>query len=213
MGKCRVVGLNEKAFVDSMMKELNEQQCQLFVDYAQNKIQEIGDAIKNYHSSHNMDRTGNLLDSLCWGVSYNGKLLESGFYRTAQASQESGLHEWSKVSFYDRKNRMFAEQINADEPINGRRLAEEYLKSYGNNGKKGWKVFFAILAKYWGYWERGFTLKTNFGKSSRFLQFAVMTQFHDQVKADLKPASTKISVSVPHYASRSLFAQAKKNWY
>lgn len=214
MGKSRVVGFNGAKLVDSMMKDIIKQQRALFVDYAEKTIKEIGDTIKAYHSRNNMDRTGNLLDSLCWGVSYQGKLMDSGFYRPAQASMESGLHEWSTASFRD-KYGTYAEKINADTPVNGHQLAEEYIARAGNLSSKGWKVFFAILAPYWGYWEKGFTLRTGFGakRNERFLQFAVMTQFHDKVKADLKPARIRFNVSVAKYASKSLFSQAKKTWY
>lgn len=214
MSKSKVVGFNSTKLFDEMMKDIIKQQRALFVDYAEKTIKDVGDTIKTYHSRNNMDRTGNLLDSLCWGVSYQGKLMDSGFYRPAQASMESGLHEWSSASFRD-KYGTFADRINADTPVNGHQLAQEYIERAGNLSHKGWKVFFAILAPYWGYWEKGFTLRTGFGakKNERFLQFSVMSQFYDKVKADLKPSRVRFNVSVANYASKSLFAQAKKTWY
>ena len=38
-----------------------------------------------------------------------------------------------------------------------------------------------------------------------------MTQFYDKVKPELKPAKTRFHVYVDKYASKSLYAQAKKN--
>ena len=201
MGKSRVVGFDGNALVKAMMKEVIEKQRQLFVDYAKDKIQAIGNAIKAYHGAHNMDRTGNLLDSLCWGVCYEGKLLESGFYRPAQAHGNSYLHEW------------FSGDVKSLLPVYGRQLAEQYIDKYGNNGAKGWKVFFAILAPYWGYWEKGFRMTHEEFKPRgkgysmgirSFYRFAIMTQFYDEIKADLKPARTRFRVSVAKYEKSKL---------
>ena len=150
-----------------------------------------------------MDRTGNLLDSLLWGVSYEGKLVEGGFYRDAQARGESYLHEW------------FSGDVKYLIPVNGRQLAQTYMQKYGNNGAKGWRVFFAILAPYWGYWEKGFTMKSGGGdsgipRSTRFMQFAVMTQFYDEIKKDLKPARVRFRVSVAKYNRTKLEKKWKK---
>lgn len=170
-----------------------------------------------------MDASGNLLDSLCWGVCYNGQLVGSGFYREKTATDRSMLHELTKVQLIEGSGRSkwrdlygaskkemesaFSE-MTAGEPVDGRRRAEGFIEKESKNSKSGqWKVFFAILAPYWGYWEKGhhnvFTKK--------FEQFAVMTQFYDRVKEDLKPARTRIRVSVAKYASKSLVRQAKKN--
>lgn len=214
MGKSRVVGFNPKQLEQQLLQGYITEQRKRFVDYAQRTIQSIGNEIKSYHSRHNMDRTGNLLDSLCWGVSYQSKLLDSGFYRPAQAPWESGLHEWSTASFKD-KYGDYAERVNADEPVNGHQLAQEYIDKYGNNPTKGWKVFFAILAPYWGYWEKGFTLRAGIGSGGKekFMRFAVMSQFYDTVKADLKPSRVRFNVSIAKFASKSLYSRAKKNWY
>ena len=139
-----------------------------------------------------MDRTGNLLDSLCWGVSYQGKLVDSGFYRPQSARTESHLHEW------------FSGDVKYLIPVSGHSLAQKYIQKYGNNGTKGWRVFFAILAPYWGYWEKGFNMKSGGGASgipgsTKFVQFAVMTQFYDRIKEDLRPARTRFRTSVAKY--------------
>ena len=175
------------------------------VEYAKEKTLKIGNKIKTYHSKHNMDRTGNLLNSLCWGVSYKGKLVDGGFFRDAihnskgiSSTSESFLHEW----------------FSGDEkyliPVDGRQLAEEYLRKVGNTGSTGWKVFFAILAPYWGYWEEGFNMKVR-GKSIGFFQFAVMAETYDQVRKDLKPARKYyFNVSVPQYSHWKLIDKWNK---
>ena len=175
------------------------------VEYAKETILKIGNKINTYHSKHNMDRTGNLLNSLCWGVSYKGKLVDGGFFRDAvhnskgiSRTSESFLHEW----------------FSGDEkyliPVDGRKLAEEYLRKVGNTGSTGWKVFFAILAPYWGYWEEGFNMKVR-GKSMGFFQFAVMAETYDQVRRDLKPARKYyFNVSVPQYSHQKLIDKWNK---
>ncbi len=188
------VRFDKKALKKALLNPIIEEQNKRLVEYAKEKIIDIGNEVKTYHSRHNMDRTGNLLDSLCWGVSYQGKLIDGGFYREASARGESFLHEW------------FSGDTKYLIPVNGRALAESYLQKYGNGEAKAWKVFFAILAPYWGYWEKGFTLRTIGG--SRHVQFAVMAQFYDSVKRDLKPARTRFRVSVAKYERVKL----EKKW-
>ena len=207
MHKSRVTNWNANKMKEQLFAILSAEQNKRLIDYAKGKIVEIGQAIEQYHSAHHMDRTGNLLNSLCWGVSYNGSLIEGGFYRDAVlhnngigSSSTSYLHEW------------FGGDEKYLEPDNGRQLAEEYLQTYGNNGAKGWRVFFAILAPYWGYWEKGFTMNSKFGAGksgiSGFYQFAVLTYFYDSIKRDLKPARTRLRVSVRKYDH----AKLKKKW-
>lgn len=208
MIKGRVVGFNSKTMADTMMKTVVDEQNRRFIEYAKEEVGKIGNRIREYHSANNMDRTGNLLDSLCWGVSYAGKLVEGGFYRNAQASRTSYLHEW------------FSGDVKYLIPVSGHQLADEYINKYGNNGAQGWRVFFAILAPYWGYWEKGFNMKSGGGvmrvgsktfkipQTSRFLQFAVMTQFYDEIKSDLKPARVRFRSSVAKYERQRL----EKKW-
>ncbi len=207
MHKSRVTNWNANKMKEQLFAILSAEQNKRLIDYAKGKIVEIGQAIEQYHSAHHMDRTGNLLNSLCWGVSYNGSLIEGGFYRDAvlhnngiDGSSTSYLHEW------------FGGDEKYLEPVNGRQLAEGYLQTYGNNGAKGWRVFFAILAPYWGYWEKGFTMNSKFGAGksgiSGFYRFAVLTYFYDSIKRDLKPARTRLRVSVRKYDH----AKLKKKW-
>lgn len=190
MRHSRVI-FNKAALEKEILKNLIKRQNELLVEYAKAEIIKIGDTIKEWHSAHHMDRTGNLLNSLCWGVSYQGKLVEGGFYRDAVTRGESYLHEWLSG---DTKYLI---------PVSGRELAESYVNTYGNNGARGWKVFFAILAPYWGYWEKGFKMRSNYGPGKSGVaatyQFAVMTHYYTEVKQDLKPARTRIRVSIAKY--------------
>lgn len=184
----KIVGL------DAFLRETKEfvtqywitEQNNRLVKYAKSKILLIGDKIMTYHSRNHMDRTGNLLDSLCWGLSYRGKLVDAGFYRNQRASELSYLHEW----FHE-----------PTEPVGGHVLAKNFIKQMGNLQYNGWRLFFAILAPYWGYWENGFNFKG--GGSEKFLKFAVMTEFHDVVEADLKPAKVSFKSVIPKYSKES----------
>lgn len=200
-----LTGWNPSLLKKQMMENVVAYNNIRLVEYAKEKTLKIGNKIKTYHSKHNMDRTGNLLNSLCWGVSYKGKLVDGGFFRDAvhnskgiSSTSESFLHEW----------------FSGDEkyliPVDGRQLAEEYLRKVGNTGSTGWKVFFAILAPYWGYWEEGFNMKVR-GKSIGFFQFAVMAETYDQVRKDLKPARKYyFNVSVPQYSHQKLIDKWNK---
>lgn len=219
MGKTRIIGFNAKQFEKELWEQAAKEQTARLIEYAKEKIISLGDSINSYHSAHNLDRTGNLLDSLCWGVSFDGKLAEGGFYRPKTASGLSHLHEWSKVSFWDRKASppiAFDNYSDFGDEVDGHALAEEYIQKMGNNGAVagGWKVFFAILAPYWGYWEKGFTLYPHFARSETLFmqrkQFAVMTMLKDSVQSELRPAKTTITVHVPTYTSLSLYKKAYK---
>lgn len=186
MGSTKIIGLD--SYLKRMERELtdhwvNTQTFEL-LDYAEKKIKELGNSILSYHSANGMDRTGNLLDSLCWGLYYNNKRCGYGFYRDQKATEESNLHEW------------FSGDISSLFPVYGHGMAERFIGSY-KTSYKGWVLFFAILAPYWGYWEEGFKMKT--GGGSRFMQFAVMSQFYDGLKRDLKPAKVSIKVHVAKY--------------
>lgn len=177
-------------FKRELFKNLVEDQTHRLVNYAMEEIKNIGNQIQTYNSRNHMDDTGNLLDSLCWGVSYNGKLVDYGFYRDKQASRESWLHAFSERAV----------------AVNGRDLAEEYIKKYGASYTNGWKIFWGILAPYWGYWEKGFTMKVR-GKQvgEGKLYFPVMTQRYDAIKRVLTPPMTKrLHIGVNKYDSATL---------
>jgi len=199
MARVYIKGLNAylKKYGKDLKKEISGKQTANLLEYAKNTIQSIGDKIASYSSANNLDRTGNLLDSLCWGLVYNGKLVGKGFYRPQKASEESHLHEW------------MSSDISSLFPVYGHGLAEQFIQRFAkrNGSGQGWRVFFAVLAPYWGYWEEGFTMvhgwSNNGGKSkfmgATFKQFAVMTEFYDVVKSDLKPAKVTFHNYVPKY--------------
>lgn len=230
MGKSKVIGFNADKWEKDLIKYWVGQQNARLIAYAKEKIQEIGNRISSYHSRHHMDDTGNLLDSLCWGVSYDGKAVASGFYRSQKAKDAAIMHGWSKVEIregsgkkkwdYENKNKNPFSEMHAGESVWGHQMAAEYLERAGAKSKAGqWKVFFAILAPYWGYWEKGFVKPVGkFMGSKRpirgavFLQFSVMAETYDTVKGELKPMRTSPPrIYVDKYASKSLYKQAKRN--
>ena len=184
-----------KKLAAEMMKNLSAEQTNRLIEYAKQTILEIGDKIQTYHSRNHMYRSGHLLRSLCCGVSYDGKLVYSGFY--GDIALKSHTTWWEK----DTTNSYLHEWIPEYEAfqIDGRQMAQNYIQRYGSAGcaKGSWRVFFAILAPYWGYWETGFNMVHGKGKNrkSSFHQFAVMTEFYDKVGKDLKPASVKFHVT------------------
>lgn len=195
--KTKIKNFDAQKWGDKILKAILKEQTKRLVEYAREKIVKIGNRIEEYHAGNHMDRTGNLLDSLCWGVSYGGKLLKSGFYRRQKADKESYLHEF------------FSDDISTMFPVYGRGLAERYLQKYGNNGRsKGFRVFFAILAPYWGYWEKGFTMRGSFGTT--FMKFSIMAEFYDEVKAELKPARVRFRSSVNKYDIQKLEDKAER---
>lgn len=213
MGKTKIIGLD--SYLKRMKRDLTDHwvNTQTFdlLDYAEKKINELGNLISSWHSRNHMDRTGNLLDSLCWGLVYRGKLCGHGFYRNKTATQPSGLHEWWNVdtAYY---GKLDASSLPSSFDVYGHELAESYITKFAKRMDfNGWVLFFAILAPYWGYWEEGFTMKNKYDDSSTFVKFAAMTQFYDSVSRDLKPAKTSIKVTVVPYSNTGLFRSARRN--
>lgn len=200
------VKFNTKAVSERIFNALVPVQTERLIAYAKERIGLIASQIMSYDGGHHMQRTMNLLDSLCWGVQYNGHLEGSGFYGEQQATSVSHLHEWSK-------------DFDAF-PVGGRVLAENFVKQMGNLKSKGWRVFFAVLAPYWGYWEKGFRIKTKslsdydddeVRAHSRFMKFAVMTEQYDTISNDLKPSVMKFSVNAPDPSPTSIAKRAKSD--
>ena len=183
MGKSKVIGFDAAKLEKDMMDYCVDVQTKELITYAEDKCKEIGSKILSYNRANHLDRSGNLLNSLCWGVTYNNELKGSGFYREpvtrtvtvgrgrykSERTLVAALHEFSAWG---------------KELVNGRGLAEEFLQGSVPRGKNKWKVFFAILAPYWGYWESGFKMQ-----NGMFLKFAIMTQTYDEVKKELKKPS------------------------
>lgn len=191
--KSGALKFNSNAFREFLTKNLIQEQTDRLIAYAEEKILELGNKINSYNRANHMDRRGNLLNSLCWGVAYNNELKASGFYREANSLELSYLHERdADYTAY---------------PVDGRAEAERYIRQYGKLGSGGgtWRVWFAILAPYWGYWEQGFTMVSGGSNgrpcSTKHLQFSVMSQFYDKVERDLKPAKVNIKIHVEEYSS------------
>ena len=216
MNQGKVIGFNAAKMAEQMMANAVAEQNRRLIAYAKKEIKKLGDTIQTYNSANHMDRTGNLLNSLCWGVTYDGKMVDCGFYRSERTNVRfnrwkqlrgmgfresfgSYIHEWSDPQ---------------GDAVDGRARAEHFLLS--RHGKKGkWTVFFAILAPYWGYWESGFTLRGGGGESgiprhSRFMQFQVMTHIYDDVRMALKPATTHINVYVEPYSYKANSQKGRK---
>lgn len=212
IGKTKIIGFNPAMIKKEAENYLIPIQTEKLIEYAKEEIIKLGDKIQTYNSRNHMDRTGNLLNSLCWGVAYRGELKGSGFYRDEtthskglDGGRESFLHEFFR---------------NDQEEVNGRKMAEEYIKSFKGTSK-GWSLFIAVLAPYWGYWESGFTMKFGFEEDEdgnmrttqrRFMQFQVMTHVFDDVRMALKPAETHFSVFVPKYSYQNRKYKNKKGY-
>lgn len=196
-----------KKLAAEMMKNLSDEQTRRLIEYAKKEIVKLGNMIASYNGANGLDRTGNLLNSLCWGVTYNGEVKDSGFYREPKVG--SRTNRWGQERGMGIKggSGSFLHEYFPDdmEPVYGRQFAEEYLNNVsGKSGK--WTVFFAILAPYWGYWESGFTMV----KTGKRMQFQVMTHIFDDVRIELKPAKTHLTVYVPKYSYKSRKYKNKK---
>lgn len=161
-----------------MLDMVVKEQTARLIAYAQMEVKRIGNDISVAATRHNLDRTGNLLDSLCWGVCYEGSVKKYGYYRGSTAFEDSNLHEWSNPM---------------GESVNGYYMASQFIASYQPKLSNGWEVFWAVLAPYWGYWEAGFTLK----KSQITYRWEVMTEHYDTVTKDLHPAKVTFNNYIP----------------
>lgn len=164
-------------------KLYEDEQTARLIAYAKEEIVLMANLIDQIIT--NVDwNTGNLLDSLCWGVFHNNKKCATGFYREEQAEYDSYLHALSK-------NRT---------PVNGRLLAEQFLKEYQDtlNIKDGWKIIWGVLAPYYVYWEEG---HDNILMGD-YVQFDAMSQRFDHIQSKLEPkCRTRFLVVYPPQAA------------
>ena len=86
MKQGKIIGFNAAKMAEQMMANAVAEQNRRLVEYAEQRVIMLGETINSYNSKHHMDDTGNLLDSLCWGVCYDGKMVQSGFYRSPKAN-------------------------------------------------------------------------------------------------------------------------------
>ena len=172
------VKFDSKKWQEALFKQLSLEQTTRLIAYAKEQTQSIGDDISVAPTTNNLDRTGNLLDSLCWGVYHNGGQKGSGYYRKESATEDAYLHEFSNP-----KGML----------VNGHALAQNFIATYTPTTTNGWEVFFAMLAPYWGYWEKGFTMP----RTGLKFQWQVMTHHWDEVKRDLHPSRVTFNNYIP----------------
>lgn len=173
------VKFNADNFRKGLMKQydaIREQQTKRLVTYAEAEIKKIGDSI-------GMEDTGNLLDSLCWGIWLDGRLIRNGYYRNMQeAIEPSYIHALSPAP--------------PKEEVNGRYLAQLFLSTYKPTTKKGWEVVWASTAPYYAYWEYGHYNKL----MGQHVQFTTMSQRYDHIKNTFEPIGrAQFLIEVPTY--------------
>ncbi len=168
--------LQKKALAREWFNKAALVQTDRLISYAKDEIFRIGEDISVAPTRNGLDRTGNLLDSLCWAVYYKGALKGHGYYRSPEAIEDSNLHEYTKPMGMS---------------VNGRFMASQFVAEH-KASRTGWELFFAIAAPYWGYWEKGFE-----HPSGRQFQWFVMTSHYDHVKQDLAPMNVKFKVWIP----------------
>lgn len=195
-----VVVFDSKALAKDILNNLVPYQTNLLIDYAMVEIKKLGDRIASYNDANGLDRTGNLLNSLCWGVTYDGALKASGFYREeVHKTRTNRLGQTRGLGVGGGSDSFLHEFFGNDaELVEGRKLAKEYLQNVKGKSNK-WTMFFAILAPYWGYWESGFRMVT----TNKRMQFQAMVYVYYDVIRDLKPAKTSITVYRPKYQYRN----------
>jgi hypothetical protein len=90
-----------------------------------------------------------------------------------EASEISHLHEYSRPM---------------GKAVSGHYMAQQFIQRYRPKNDKGWELFFAVLAPYWGYWETGFEAR------EKKLRWKVMTRHYDVVSNDLKSADVTFNI-------------------
>ena len=110
-----------------------------------------------YNNRSFTNRTANLADSYVWAVYFMGKIQGSGYlWNNREATTESIYHHTK---------------------INGRKLAEEFVKRYKAENFKGWEIVWAATAPYSVILESG---------SSNRNRFFVLSNMYDEIASDFK---------------------------
>jgi hypothetical protein len=180
------VRFSKSEFRKELMKRKREyevEQTARLIAYAKEQIVLMAKEIEQIITSQE-GSTGNLLDSLCWGVWHNKKRQGLGYYRNESAIEDSYLHELSPM---------------IRESVNGHFLAQQFLAQYQDNLTitDGWQVVWGVLAPYYAYWEQGHINKLLGGQ---FVQFTAMSQRYDHIKNELGPrCRADFNVTVPTY--------------
>lgn len=166
------VRFSKSEFRKDLMKRkrlVEKEQTARLIAYAKEEIVRMGELIQQIVTSED-ESTGNLLDSLCWGVWHNKKLQGFGYYRGESAIEDSYLHELSQ-------NRT---------SVNGHFLAQQFIAEYQDSltVNDGWQIVWGVLAPYYVYWEQG---HINVLMGGEFVKFDAMSQRYDHIENVLKP--------------------------
>jgi len=147
-----------------MLSAFSEKQTRKLVEYAPLILKDA------YNRRSFSNKTWNLADSYVWVVYYKGEVRGSGYlWNGRTASTDSYLHEYS-------------ERV----PVNGRRLAEEFISSYVSTFQGGWEMVWAAVAPYARILQKGWE------SNGRMHQFDVVSSIVDETRKDL---GTRIQVS------------------
>ena len=159
--------------LDAIAKRINDarvrQQTAKLCVYASEMIKKINAFREAGLATPSGDWTGNLGDSLCWIVYYNGKIEKSGYARKDPIAQ-------SPQSDSD---------VNGD--IWGRKLADDFIRSHNPSATKGWEVVWAATVNYASKLEQGIS------DIHEGLKLRIISQVFDQVVDDFK-GKAKITI-------------------
>lgn len=170
-----------KEWSHNIYVETSKVQTEKLIQYAELEIQNIATELFGGTFAKGDYATGNMADSLCWGVWYNRKMAKTGYYlEQPQAYLPSYLHQLSKSRRVE---------------VNGRWLAQQFLGQYKPETEKGWEIVFGCLAPYQAYWEAGHYNRM----LKQQVQFQAMTQRYDVIKNELSPlCKVDIIITVPN---------------
>lgn len=167
------IKFNGKLFGQRLYKQIAEEQTKRLVAYAEEEIVRIVES-KGFNN-----RTFNLSDSYVWCVFYNGKRKGYGTYGRKSAQKDSLLHEYSR---------------NISVPVKGRKLANDFARTYQPDVTNGWEIVFAAVAPYGAYMEEGYTFR------GKHYQFNIMSQRYDHIKNTLSPlCKVTLEIDTPKY--------------
>jgi hypothetical protein len=159
--------------LDDIAKKINnariKQQTDKLCVYASKMIKKINTFREAGMSNPSGDWTGNLGDSLCWIVYYNGNIANSGYARN-QAMAQDAQHDSS---------------VSGD--IWGRELANNFIRSHNPSTTKGWEVVWAATVNYASKLEKG---NSDVHKGVRL---RIISQVFDNVVGDFK-GKAKITI-------------------
>lgn len=151
----------------SALSEVRQGMLSAFSERHTRKLVEYAPLIlKNAYNRRNFsNKTWNLADSYVWAVYYRGEVKGSGYlWNGRAASADSVLHEYSATKRV---------------PVNGRKLAEEFVASYVSTFQGGWEMVWAAVAPYARILQNGWV------SGGRKHQFDVVSSIVDETRKDL----------------------------